>query len=188
MKTQINTEIGAVNTLFGSARYQENPLCGISATCGDRDNNLHLESAEIDKKHQLKSLLLTDAAVKIVCHGNEVSLSSLTLNGQAAVAFAKHSLAVKDTLLKMSMALPLAFDSPDPRLDEVERLKAINAFEVLRCFNKLANKDHHHFAVFLGGGFAFDLMAIAEQLPPSVYCRKHLSRFRVLFGRNISGQ
>ena len=51
-----------------------------------------LESAEIDKKHQLKSLLLIDAAVKIVCHGKQVTFTPLTVNGEAAVAFAAQAL------------------------------------------------------------------------------------------------
>ena len=48
-----------------------------------------LESAEIDKKHQLKSLLVTDAALKIVCHGHQVAMTALTVNGKAALALAK---------------------------------------------------------------------------------------------------
>ncbi len=170
MKTHVNTNIGAVNTLFGQARYQKDPLAVYQQLCGNKSNNLLLESAEIDKKHQLKSLLLTDAAVKIVCHGNHVNMQALTLNGQAALAFAKQQLTASTFAQDVQVSgddthLTLTFCPTTADLDELQRLKATNAFQALRCFEEITNEDHHHFAIFLGGAFAFDLMAIAETLP-----------------------
>ncbi len=170
MKSNLNTQIGSVNTLFGQARYQKDPLAVYQSLCGDKQNSILLESAEIDKKHQLKSLLLTDAAVRIVCHGHQVLMTALTLNGQAALAFAKRffendSLTTEVTIEGDNEHLELNFKAPLPNLDELQRLKATNAFEALRCFESIINEDHHHFGVFLGGAFAFDLMSIAEDLP-----------------------
>ena len=42
---------------------------------------------------------------------------------------------------------------------------AINPFECLRLFNRIDNSDSHHFAIFLGGAFAFDMVAMSENLP-----------------------
>ena len=69
----INEQIGSVNTLSETVKYQTDPLAIFQQLSKNTDNNLLLESAEIDKKHQLKSLLLTDAALKITCHGNVVT-------------------------------------------------------------------------------------------------------------------
>ena len=78
----------SVCTLTDNANYQSDPLSVYQLLCHDKENNLLLESAEIDQKHLLKSLLLVDAALKIVCNDNVVTFSALTLNGQTALQFA----------------------------------------------------------------------------------------------------
>ncbi|WP_281556981.1 anthranilate synthase component 1 [Thalassomonas sp. RHCl1] len=165
---KLNAEPGAVNTLSGSARYQEDPLAVYQKLCGDRLNNLLLESAEIDKKHQLKSLLLTDAAAKIVCHGNIVSFTALSVNGEAALAFAKAQLAPYADISGDNQSFNAIFAESATELDENSRLKAVNPFQGLRVFQEITNSDHHPLAVFLGGAFAFDMIASSEQLPDVV--------------------
>ena len=86
MQVSINTTPGSVNTLSGQAKYQSDPLAVYQSLCENKAHSLLLESAEIDKKHQLKSLLLTDAAVKIICNGNQVCFEALSLNGEAALS------------------------------------------------------------------------------------------------------
>ena len=162
---KLNGEIGSVNTLSGKARYQADPLAVYHQLCGEKPHNLLLESAEIDKKHQLKSLLLTDAALKIVCWGNTVTFTPLTVNGEAALAFARQKLSDLAQLSSTEKTLTAVFAPAATELDEGSRLKAINAFEALRLFNQLDNKDHHPLAVFLGGVFAFDMISVSEQLP-----------------------
>ena len=153
-----NSDIGAVNTLSISACYQADPLAVYRLLCGDKAHNLLLESAEIDKKHQLKSLLLTDAAVKIVCQGNQVSFLPLTVNGQAAVKFAQQQLTDKAQLSFEENTLVATFSDVAEELDEKSRLMAINPFQGLRLFNHLNNQNNHPFAIFLGGAFAFDMI------------------------------
>ena len=145
----LNTNIGAVNTLSGAARYQADPLAVYQKLCGERENSLLLESAEIDKKHQLKSLLLTDAAVKIVCHGNQVSFTPLSLNGEAAVAFARSVLEKNALLEQEGTTLIATFAAIAKAQDEKSRLMAVNPFQGLRLFNQIENKDNHPFAIFL---------------------------------------
>ena len=79
---------GEVITLQDSTYYQNDPLSVYQLLCHQQQHNILLESAEIDKKHLLKSLLLTDAAVKIVCNGDTVTFSVLSLNGESAVNYA----------------------------------------------------------------------------------------------------
>jgi len=165
---KLNTEVGAVNTLSGMARYQSDPLAVYQKLCGDRHHNLLLESAEIDKKHQLKSLLLTDAAVKIVCNADTVTFTALSLNGEAALAFAQKQLAEHADISGDNKAFSATFKESTTELDENSRLKAVNPFQGLRVFQDIANSDHHPQAVFLGGAFAFDMIASSEKLPSVV--------------------
>ncbi|MDG1753013.1 MAG: anthranilate synthase component 1 [Thalassotalea sp.] len=159
------SEIGSVNTLSSKASYQSDPLTLFKKLCGNKSNNILLESAEIDKKHQLKSLLLIDAAVKIVCNGDKVSFTPLSVNGEAAITFAKQQLAEHASLVFKDKVLHATFAETSQTLDEKSRLLATNPFQSLRIFKKLKNETHHPFAVFLGGAFAFDMITMSEKLP-----------------------
>lgn len=171
MNTQqyMNTlAIGEVHTLSDTANYQADPLAVYHKICGDSNHNLLLESAEIDKKHQLKSLLLTDAALKIVCEANKVTFTALTTNGKAALQFAEQALKSHAALEVNSQTLVATFPEITEQLDEKSRLLAINPFQCLRLFNQLSpahGDELHDFSVFLGGVFAFDMMSMSEKLP-----------------------
>ena len=160
---------GAVTTITDSLRYQSDPLAVFHTLCADKENTLLLESAEVDKKHQLKSLLLTDTAVKIVCNANVVTFTALSKNGENALAFAKQALAkdaeIVDDINGLGKGFSATFSGVAEQLDERSRLLAINPFQSLRLFTELKNSNHHPFAVFLGGAFAFDMMAMSEALP-----------------------
>jgi anthranilate synthase component 1 len=164
----------AVQSITCNAPYQSDPLCVYQTLCQGNKNNLLLESAEIDKKHLLKSLLLVDAALKIVCHGNTVTFTSLSANGENALKFAQqqlsaHSYAIQSQQLQSNkqnnQQLVVTFTDVPVDLDENSRLKAINPFQCLRLFNQLKHVNQHPFSVFLGGVFAFDMMSMSEQLP-----------------------
>jgi anthranilate synthase component 1 len=158
--------IGAVTTLSSIAQYQADPLAVYQYFCHDKPHNLLLESAEIDQKHQLKSLLLIDAALKIECNGHHVAFTALTDNGKSALAFAKQQLTgLAKFETNTSSELLAIFAQPLTELDENSRLKAVNPFQALRLFTHLQNQNKHPFATFLGGAFAFDMMATAEKLP-----------------------
>ena len=179
-------KLGAVTSFTEHLPYQSDPLAVFHTLCGDegriesgdkngklKANTLLLESAEIDKKHQLKSLLLTDTAVKIVCHGNSVTFTALSQNGEHALAFAKQQLsaeaAISDSVSANAnsdtLAFTATFSDVAEQLDECSRLLATNPFQSLRLFQQLTNLTGHPFSVFLGGAFAFDMMAVSEALP-----------------------
>lgn len=168
--TQNNHTSANVCTLTDIANYQSDPLSVYQLLCHNKQNNLLLESAEIDQKHLLKSLLLTDAALKIVCHGNIVTFTALTLNGQAAMQFAASQLQAHAQLSfsEDRQVLTATFNDVETELDEKARLMAINPFESLRLFKRINNSNNHHFAIFLGGAFAFDMISISETLPEVV--------------------
>jgi len=171
MNTSKNeNKIGSVNTLTEIAPYQSDPLSVYQLLCHNKSHNILLESAEIDKKHLLKSLLLTDAALKIVCNANRVIFTALSLNGENALHFAGEQLKncaklTYQTNDQQQLALTADFPDVATELDEKSRLMAINPFQSLRLFNQLDNIDNHPFAVFLGGVFAFDMISMSEVLP-----------------------
>lgn len=171
MNTQqiINTStFGQVHTLSDTANYQADPLAVYHKVCGNKNYNLLLESAEVDKKHQLKSLLLTDAALKIVCNGNTVTFTALTTNGESALHFAEQALKQHAKLKLSTKQLIATFPEITQQLDEKSRLLAVNPFQCLRLFNDLVpamSDTLHDFSVFLGGVFAFDMMSMSEKLP-----------------------
>jgi len=156
-----------VTTIIDSACYQSDPLSVYQLLCHQQQHNILLESAEIDKKHLLKSLLLTDAAVKIVCNGNTVTFSALSVNGEIAINFAATQLSSHAQLVFADdkKSFTASFAEIPTELDEKARLTAVNPLKSLRLFNQLTHAESHPFAVFLGGAFAFDLMGIAENLP-----------------------
>ncbi|TWX69124.1 anthranilate synthase component 1 [Colwellia sp. C1TZA3] len=162
---QQNQQPGAVVTITESLSYQSDPLAVFHTLCAEKENTLLLESAEVDKKHQLKSLLLTDTAVKIVCNGHIVSFTALSKNGENALTFAKQSLASVASITGDNQTFTASFSQVTEQLDERSRLLAVNPFQSLRLFNQLKNTNKHPFAVFLGGAFAFDMMAMSESLP-----------------------
>jgi anthranilate synthase component 1 len=165
--TTYNQTTATVCTLTDNANYQSDPLSVYQLLCHNQENNLLLESAEIDQKHLLKSLLLVDAALKIVCNGNTVTFTALTLNGQAALQFAAGQLQHHATLSLSEDQQELTTFFPDipTELDEKSRLMAVNPFESLRLFKRIKNSNNHHFAIFLGGAFAFDMISMSESLP-----------------------
>ncbi|MGB2740310.1 MAG: anthranilate synthase component 1 [Cognaticolwellia sp.] len=160
-----NQQLGAVVTITDTLSYQSDPLAVFHTLCADKNNTLLLESAEVDKKHQLKSLLLTDTAVKIVCNDQTVSFTALNKNGENAVAFAKKILAPDAFITGDNQNFTATFTEVTEQLDERSRLLAVNPFQSLRLFSQLKNTNQHPFAVFLGGAFAFDMMAMSETLP-----------------------
>jgi len=158
-------KMGYVQTITANAPYQNDPLRVYQILCQKRSNNLLLESAEIDKKHLLKSLLLVDAALKIVCNGNTVTFTALSQNGENALEVAKQQLTGQTKLQSTNKKFVATFPETNHDIDENSRLKVVNAFQALRLFNQLNNSEQHPFSVFLGGAFAFDMMSISEQLP-----------------------
>lgn len=163
---QLSEQPGKVETLIVSSQYQANPLNLYQQLCHNKANSLLLESAEIDSKDDLKSLLLVDAALKLTCNGHTVTVQTLTDNGKALLPLLvsqSHASQVQQT---SDDALTLTFAAADRQLDEDNRLKAKSVFDSLRTLvNQVQPLRQHPHAVFLGGAFAYDLLAGFEALP-----------------------
>ncbi|MFT6344969.1 MAG: anthranilate synthase component 1 [Paraglaciecola sp.] len=165
---QLTEQFGKVETLIVAADYVADPLMAFQYLCQGRSNNLLLESAEIDSKDDLKSLLLVDAAIKLECRGQQVYCQALSDNGHAVLPmFDKYCpVGVIHEYDSKNGLVTLTFPAPDAELDEDRRLKAPAVFDALRLItNKITAIRQHPHAVFLGGALAYDLLASFEKLP-----------------------
>jgi anthranilate synthase component 1 len=79
----MQTSKPALELLTSDAIYRENPTALFHQLCGARPATLLLESADIDSKDDLKSLLLVDSALRITALGDTVTIQALSANGAA---------------------------------------------------------------------------------------------------------
>ncbi|MEW9798345.1 anthranilate synthase component 1 [Alteromonas sp. CYL-A6] len=158
---------GNVETLSQTGHYTDDPLAAFYTLCEGKPNALLLESAEIESKDNLQSLLMVDAALRLECRGDTVTIDALSDNGKSVLPLfhthAPDNVAVSDV---SPSRLILNVAAPDRTLDEDSRLKAASVFDALRLLkdNLQPIRQHPH-AVFLGGVFAYDLLAGFEGLP-----------------------
>lgn len=158
---------GKVETIEQVGHYVDDPLAAFAHLCSNKNNALLLESAEIDSKDDLQSLLMVDAALRMECRGNRVEVKALTGNGASVLPlFVDHApdgLHIKE---KTDTSITMVCDDADGELDEDSRLKAASVMDALRIvINKITPIRQHPHAVFLGGVFAYDMLAGFEKLP-----------------------
>ncbi|GAC14691.1 anthranilate synthase component 1 [Aliiglaciecola lipolytica] len=166
--TQLSEKPGIAETIVKKGPYVADPLSAYQQLCDKKANTLLLESAEIDSKDNLKSLILLDSALKLTCHGHTVQIQALNDNGASLLPlFEQHKPdGVKVTEDVQNTALTLTFPLPDADLDEDARLKAPAVFDALRLIIKNMHcLREHPQNLFLGGAFAYDLLASFETLP-----------------------
>lgn len=72
----MQTQKPTLELLTCEGAYRDNPTALFHQLCGDRPATLLLESADIDSKDDLKSLLLVDSALRITALGDTVTTST----------------------------------------------------------------------------------------------------------------
>ncbi|WP_416305313.1 anthranilate synthase component 1 [Neptunicella sp. SCSIO 80796] len=163
--SQLSQQPGKVESLIRSVPYVAEPLSLYRQLCSKRQHNLLLESAEINSKDDLQSLILVDAAVRLECNGNQVTCSALTDNGTAVLSLLQQHCS-NATAELTDKQLVLSFNAVEADLDEDSRLKAQSVFDTLRhIIQQIKPLRDHPDALFLGGAFAYDMLATFEKLP-----------------------
>src|SRR5690554_6928420 len=164
-------QLGEVVPVVLSTPYHQDPLATL-ASLRDGGEHLLLESAEIDSRENLKSILLVDPSVRLVCNQQTVRVTALTDNGRCIVSFLAEHLAPLVAEGSVALAwitsaeLELEFRLPAAHLNERERLQAVSNVAPLRILQQqLKSLREHPFAIFLGGVFAYDFYATFESLP-----------------------
>ena len=157
--------LGELEVVCTPVPYSQDPTSLFYTICHEKTDSLLLESAEVDSKEDLQSLLLVDSAVRIVCREEQVTFSALSDNGQKLIEHLQLNISDNITSTLQANQLVLQFDKPDEQLDEDSRLRQASSFDALRLVQHsfdLTNKDKH--AIFLGGLFAYDLVANFESI------------------------
>ncbi|MGY3891791.1 anthranilate synthase component 1 [Aeromonas mytilicola] len=157
--------LGEFDTIRLNAPYVTDPLALYTRLCQDSPNNLLLESVEIDSKAGTQSLLLVDACLRIECRGRTVRVRALTSNGVQLQRLLEQRLPAIITQTRVADELQLDFPASDRTLDEDSRLKGSSVLDVLRTLQQELQCQQGKEALFMGGSFAYDLIASFEDLP-----------------------
>ena len=156
----------ALELLTRDAIYRENPTALFHQLCGARPATLLLESADIDSKNDLKSLLLVDSALRITAQGNTVTLQALSDNGAALLPLLDAALPAGVENEHQPHRRVLHFPPVSTLLDEDARLCSLSVFDTFRLLQTLVTvPEDEREAMFFGGLFAYDLVAGFEVLP-----------------------
>lgn len=133
---------------------------------GQRKQTLLLESAAVDTRKHTQSLLLLDAALEIRCQGLTVTIQALTENGRSLMPLISGKMPPEVQQSGSAERLRLTFPLPRRGTDEEQRLKALSPTEVLRTLiQRIQPRQDEPHAIFLGGVFAYDMIASFESLP-----------------------
>ncbi|MGB5446571.1 MAG: anthranilate synthase component 1 [Psychromonas sp.] len=160
-----NHPIGVLKSISVDCKYISDSLGLFQTLTVDSNNHLLFDSAEIESKNHLKSLLLIDACMKITCQGLTVTLDALTDNGKDLLTFITPHFPTSIISKHTAKHLQLVFPKSDSSGDEDQRLKSSSPVDVLRFIVKrIKTQSPHQQALFLGGIFAYDFIATFEDL------------------------
>jgi anthranilate synthase component 1 len=157
--------LGNIKVVSTAVPYNADPTRLFHTLCENKTDSLLLESAEIESKQDVKSLLLIDAAVRIICLGHQVTFQALTENGQSLIEQIANNIKTSIESHLVGNQLTLQFTMPCDTLDEDSRLRESSTFDALRLVQHSFDlTGHDKYAIFLGGLFAYDLVANFEPL------------------------
>lgn len=157
--------IGVLKSITAECAYIENSLALFQHLTTKTVNNLLFDSAEIESKAHLKSLMLIDGCMKITCRGLVVNFEALTDNGKDLLTFIAPQFSTQLISGQSATQLQLTFPKSDSSGDEDQRLKSASPVDALRCIvDKIKKQSTHNQALFLGGVFAYDFIATFEDL------------------------
>ncbi len=158
--------LAKVSTIKEQITYQDDPLNLYQHLTQNAANTMLLESAEIDSKDHLKSIIMTHAGMMIRCEGYKLTFKALSDNGQSLLSPIKHFFNLKTAELTAN-TLTLTLSKNEQALDEDSRLKATSPLDGLRSLiqhiDTGANCEFE--SLFLGGVLAYDLIDTIEPLP-----------------------
>ncbi|EPS2708039.1 anthranilate synthase component 1 [Cronobacter turicensis] len=163
----MQTDKPALELLTCDGLYRENPTAVFHKLCGERPATLLLESADIDSKDDLKSLLLVDSALRIIAEGDTVTIEALSANGVSLLALLDNALPETVAVDARPEGRTLRFPPVSALLDEDARLCSLSVFDAFRLLQDVVTlPQNEREAMFFGGLFAYDLVAGFEELPP----------------------
>lgn len=147
-----------IDVTHHSVPYSADPTSVFASLCGQKPYTLLLESAEIQSKNSLKSLLIASSCLTVSCRGQAVYFRPLNANGAALLPLIQTCLADKATVrTERDGSLVCEFSPLHANVDEETKLHAATVFDGLRTLVSLFS--HAETPILLGGLFAYDLVA-----------------------------
>ncbi|MFC0179928.1 anthranilate synthase component 1 [Thorsellia kenyensis] len=165
-----NPSAARISTLKMAIPYHKDPTQVFELLCLDKQDSLLLESAEIDSKDNLKSIMIIDSALKITLISKNLCIEAKSKNALVMLDFIRKNYP-KELNLLSSSENKLNFEIPlqDQHLDEDTRIKSVSVFDIFRLIQTFDKVDiNNPNAIFLGGLFAYDLIYQYESLPEVV--------------------
>lgn len=161
------TQIAQVQYQRQAMTYHDDPLRLYQLLTNNRPNTMLLESAEIDSKDSLKSIILSHAALSVSCLGQTVNFNAMSKNGVALLGAIADFFQPIAKVNRQLREISVTFTHPSGMLDEDARLKALSPLEGLRLLQQgIKMQDEACFeGLFLGGVLGYDLIAAVEPLP-----------------------
>ncbi|XBC39729.1 MAG: anthranilate synthase component 1 [Buchnera aphidicola (Chaetogeoica yunlongensis)] len=156
-----------LNTFKVNTCYQPNPTVIFNQLCKHKSETLLLESAEVDKKCNVESMMIIDTALRISILYNIVTLQAFTKNGISLLSVFKSLLPKCVMILSDKNPLKIKFPFFSSNLDEDQRLKSLSIFDAIRLLIKsVKNISNNELkSMFFGGFFSYDLITNFENLP-----------------------
>lgn len=158
--------IAKVTTVRERIDYPNDPLSLYQQLTHDAPHTMLLESAEIESKDNIRSIILTHAALAIRCKGYQLAFTALTENGQNLLAPIERYFPDADATVEGN-TLTLTLTKTFQQLDEDARLKSVSPLDGLRALVKNIDcgESPQFEDLFLGGVLAYDLIDTVEPLP-----------------------
>lgn len=159
-------KIAQVKTTKERITYHADPLRLYQHLTQDAPHTMLLESAEIESKDHLKSIVMTHAAMMIRCDSYRLTFTALSENGHGLLGGIQHFFHEAESSLETGI-LTLTLKKELAQLDEDARLKSTSPLDGLRALIKEIDcGDSPVFEdLFLGGVLAYDLIDTVEPLP-----------------------
>ncbi|MBW3532048.1 anthranilate synthase component 1 [Shewanella sp. NKUCC06_TVS] len=161
------------STLKAALTYHSDPLRLYQHITQDAPHTMLLESAEIDSKDHLKSMVMTHAAMMIRCDGYQLTFTALTDNGASLLDPIERFFSPTAHCQSAQSTLVVTLQKDTQLQDEDARLKSTSPLDGLRMFIQQIGCGAHTDSqtkpafedLFLGGVLAYDLIDTVEPLP-----------------------
>ncbi|QDZ90540.1 anthranilate synthase component 1 [Shewanella decolorationis] len=158
------------HTLKATLAYHSDPLRLYQHITQDAPHTMLLESAEIDSKENLKSMVMTHAALMIRCDGYRLRFSALSNNGVSLLAPIEQFFTARSSQTQCQHDghnLVVTLQKDTELKDEDARLKSTSPLDGLRLFVKHIDcgQTPAFEDLFLGGVLSYDLIDTVEPLP-----------------------
>ncbi|QCI19144.1 anthranilate synthase component 1 [Buchnera aphidicola] len=148
------------------ARYHSDPTTIFNHLCESKPATLLLETAEINKKNALESIMIIDSAIRFTSKKNSVKLTPISINGKEILFNLKQHIPGNIKIEEKNKSIILTFPNIPRDLNEDEKLFSLSVLDAFRLIIKIfKNKNKIPKAMFFGGLFSYDLISVFEQLP-----------------------